>query len=350
MSPTSLLLRCCLALAGLAVGLVVVEAGLRGSYPTLPSLAALHDRPDLLEPFRVAEGQRFRDDRVCDQVVRQPRGRDVSFGSGEPTRTVWFAGDSMTAGMGVELGEAWPEQLGQRMQAQLGGRVVLRNLALPGVGYCEVLRRVHSELQFGQPDVVVVGLFADDLETRALLARDGQLVGLPHTIPSPTLRWLARRSYAANLAWFAVHSRPDGPVRFIDGPGRRAFQDNLVALTAAIREAGATPLVALIEPVGAANCGQPGAAEAAPRCTWMPDDLALMADLLDEAGVSYLDTRGVWEALGATAIPEEAGQPLPIHPDAASHARFAEWLLVEVGPILSGGRHPTGEGDLAELR
>lgn len=339
--------RIALAAASLTGALLMAEAGLRCTTPTLPSLAALHDRPDLLEPFLVEPGQRRRDERRCDQTVRDPRGRDVTFGSTEPIRTLWFAGDSMTAGMGVGSGEAWPDRLAQQLQARIRGTVVVRNLALPGVGYCEVLRRVHSELQFGHPDVVLIGLFADDLEARAMLATDGGLVGLPHTIASDTLRWWARRSYAINLAWFASTSRPSGPVRFIDGPGRRAFQTHMVAVTDRVRAAGAEPLVVLLEPVGAADCSASMPADPTHRCSWMPDDLALMATLLDEVGVETVDTRGLWHAVGAAAIESERGRGLAIHPDADGHAALAQHLVDRLGPKLADHSHAGARGDLA---
>ena len=205
--PRSGLARAALVVLGVVVGFVCAEVGARALYPALPSLAALHDRPELIEQFEV-EGLRQRDDLNCVQHLKDQRGRDVVYGAGEPRRVLWFAGDSMTAGMGVEPGEAWPEQLTEMAVEALGGAVVVRNLAVPGIAYCEVLRRVHSELQHGQPDVVFLSLFGDDLESRALLARDGQLIGLPHTIASPALRWAARRSYVVNLGWFAASSRP----------------------------------------------------------------------------------------------------------------------------------------------
>lgn len=341
-----------LALAGasLAVAFAVAEGGLRGSYPTLPSLSALHDRPDLLEPFLVEAGQRRRDDRVCDQVVREPRGRDVSYGSADPVRTLWFAGDSMTAGMGVEPGEEWPTQLAQRLQARTQGQVVVRNLALPGVGYCEVLRRTHSELQFGRPDLMFITLFADDLESRALLATDGRLVGLPHTIESDALRWAARRSYAVNLGWFAFASRPTGPVRFIDGPGRAAFQRNVAAITDKVRGMGAEPVVVLMEPVGAERCADDLAADPTHRCAWMADDLALMATLLDEVGVQTIDTRGLWARVSAQPIAAEQNGGMAIHPDRAGHAAFADHLLDRFEPEWTDHSHAGSPGDVADRR
>jgi len=348
LNPTAT--RLALAAASLGIATAIAEAGLRGSYPTLPSLAALHDRPDLMQPFLVEAGQRRRDDRVCDQVVREPRGRDVSYGSAEPVRTLWFVGDSMTSGMGVEPGQEWPAQLAQRLQDRTQGQVVVRNLALPGVGYCEVLRRAHSELQFGRPDLVFIALFADDLESRALLARDGRLVGLPHTIESDALRWAARRSYAVNLGWFAMAGRPEGPVRFIDGPGRAAFQRNVAALTDKVRALGAEPVVVLMEPVGAASCADALAADPTHRCGWMADDLSLMATLLDEVGVEAIDTRGLWSSQSIQPSPSERDAAMAIHPDGAGHAAFAEHLLDRLGPEATAHSHTGGTGDVADRR
>lgn len=329
--------RLALALAGLLLGLGLSEAALRVLYPTLPSLSALAERPDLVQRYTLSKRQRFQDDRSCEVFLKEPRARDTVVAKGDgPARTIWFAGDSMTAAVGVPTGQGWPYRLAESVHEITDGDVVIRDLSLPGVGYCEVLRRVTSDLQFGSPDVVAIGLFGDDLEARALISYEGHLIGLPHTIDHPTVRFFARRSYAANLAWFAASARPEGAVRFIDGPGRAAFQRNMARAVSRIESAGAEPLIVLIEPVGMDRCAPELVANPEHRCSWMRDDLDLMADLLDEIGVKVVDLRGMWADHPSQPIAEERGQALEVHPDAAGHGVLAEGVLRRAAPVLVG--------------
>lgn len=336
-----------LLIARLAVGalafisaLLAAEGLLRLAYPTLPSLSALAERPELVGRFKVEAGHRFGDDRSCELAIEEPFGQDEAVVAASrpdaPARTLWFAGDSITAAMGVGRERGWPRLLAARVGAKTGGAVLLRDLSLPGLGYCAVLRRVHSELAFGSPDVVVIGLFADDLEDRALLSHQGRLVGLPHTIRQPTVRYWARRSYLANLLWFSTSSRPGGAVRFIDGPGRAAFQRNLVRGVRAVEAAGAEALLVLIPAVGAERCAPEHTAETTHRCSWLPSDLDVMADLLDEVGLPYADLRRVWVAHPSEAIVEERGQELEVHPDAAGHQVLSDAVFDAAEALLLG--------------
>lgn len=322
----ALRLRLGVALAALVVGLGLAEAALRLYHGTLPSLAALQDRPDLVERYRVAPGQRMREDLACDREIADARGRDVPVGQGSRDLRLWVSGDSMAYGMGVEPGQGFADRLAARLQQSLPDtRVHLRNLSLPGLGYCGALEQVHSELQHGRPDLVLLSLFADDLESRALLAKDGRLVGLPHTIRQPALRWLARRSYAVNLAWFVMRPKPTGALRFIDAIGQEAFQRNLRALVDRVEGLGARPVVVLLNPVGAPRCDSRRATE--DRCGWMLADADLMARLMDEAGLPFIDLRRLWEQVPAAPIAAEREMAVPIHPDAAGHAAIAEAVL-----------------------
>ena len=338
----TLLLRVALGFAASGVALGVAEGLLRVAYPTLPSLSALAERPELLQRFEVEAGQRFGDDRSCEATLKEARATDEdlfpAMGEGGAARTLWFAGDSVTAAMGVGRERGWPRLLAARVAETTGGAVSVRDLSLPGVGYCEVLRRVSSELAFGKPDVVVIGLFADDLEDRALLAHEGQLVGVPHTIEHPSVRYWARRSYVANLLWFSVSSRPAGAVRFIDGPGRVAFQRNLVRAVRGVEAAGAQALLVLLPPVGVERCAPEHAADPTHRCAWLAEDLDLMATLLDEVSLPFVDLRTVWADHPSEAIADERGQELEIHPDAAGHAVLAEAIFGSAEPLLTGGR------------
>jgi GDSL-like lipase/acylhydrolase family protein/acetyltransferase AlgX (SGNH hydrolase-like protein) len=84
-------------------------------------------------------------------------------------------GDSFTFGFGVREGQAWPARLAARLNARTGGtpRVEVVNLGVPGTGPRDYLWHLaHTGLAL-EPDLVVVGVFANDLNDVYQLDRFG---------------------------------------------------------------------------------------------------------------------------------------------------------------------------------
>ena len=99
----------------------------------------------------------------------------------------------------------------------------------------------------------------------------------------------------------------------------------------------------------------PGAVEETPPSPEVPDEmmvlggwgevtafrkhfhyLDLMATLLDEVSLPFVDLRTVWADHPSEAIADERGQELEIHPDAAGHAVLAEAVFGSAGALLAG--------------
>ena len=84
-------------------------------------------------------------------------------------------GDSFTFGYGVRERQAYPARLARRLNARTGGRprVEVVNLGVPGAGPLDYLWHLeHTGLAL-HPDLVVVGLFANDVNDLYQLRRFG---------------------------------------------------------------------------------------------------------------------------------------------------------------------------------
>lgn len=316
--------RLLLALVGLLLGLVLAEGALRQFFVELPSLDALRRSPYASKPF-LAGNHRIDHSLDCGGFVSPREDRNATIGEGEPL-SLWAIGDSVTWGMGVLPEDSFVHQLAAKIAAEEGRQVVFRNLAMPGAGFCQLVRQLNTGLQAGAPDVLLMGLFADDLEHRAWLAVDGETIGLPDQIQNRQLRWWARRSYVVNLAWFAVAPRTSGERRFVDDVGQRAFAGHMRQIAADMDARGGRLVVVLLSPVGLHRC--PPDAPMSERCGWMGSDLDLIAQMLDDAGVEYLDLRGFWDDAPDVSLPAERHFQLAVHPNAEGHARIFQAVWV----------------------
>jgi lysophospholipase L1-like esterase len=133
-------------------------------------------------------------------------------------------GDSFTFGFGVRERQAWPARLAARLNAHFGGapRVEVVNLGVPGTGPRDYLwHAAHTGVGL-QPDLVVVGLFANDVNDVYQLDRFGarsplfalealQQGGLA---PRP---WWKRAADAALPNLYALAGR--AAARLTTGPG-----------------------------------------------------------------------------------------------------------------------------------
>jgi len=257
-------------------------------------------------------------------------------------------GDSFTFGEGVADDETFPS----RLQARLGPGVEVLNLGVHGYGHDQMLIRLREEGLRYEPDLVVLGYYADDVSRNALafrdyakprfVLRDGSLVLTGSPVPTPG-QVLAREIFRSHLkelvamAWRSLH------------PQVRPSADE-VRLTAAILDAmrrtaesrGARFLIVDLPPV--AEIALPG--ETGPSEAWIVDhahsrglpicrtraalrhrlggapvrglrghyDAAVqdhVADIL--AGCIAREGLLAWPAAHASASPADARQGVPVH-------------------------------------
>lgn len=335
-----------LALVSTLLAVALGEGLLRLRYDALPSLAPLESSDLEIRQFDWSDYPPMKENRdtspTCREqsyLVRRDGVEDVRFGpeGGTPLR-LWVAGDSVTMGYGVGRGESFGSLLGARLAASAGVPVVVRNLGINGAGFCAVLRRLNENVGAdGAPDVVVLTLFADDLEDRALVGVQKRLVALPDRVESGLGRLLVSHSYLANLAWYAVVAGQQEQVeahRYIDAQGQVLFKDSVRFMQERLKAQGTALVTVLLAPAGLHLCA-PSPPEGS-RCQWLGPDMDLMAKLLGELGLPFLDLRRVWEGRETLVIAEELdrmkrGLELGIHPDARGHAVLAEvmWPKVE---------------------
>ena len=119
-------------------------------------------------------------------------------------RRVVVVGDSFTFGEGVGDEETYPA----RLQARLGPGVEVINLGVHGYGHDQMLIHLREEGLLYEPDLVVLGYYADDLARNVLsfrdyakprfALRDGALVLTGSPVPRPA-RILAREAVRSHL-------------------------------------------------------------------------------------------------------------------------------------------------------
>jgi len=337
-----------LVAGGLLVGLGLTEGALRQVYTDLPSVANLGDTPYRVSPFEVRgmmsrrrdADLRCKESTYIDVERNRPGIKDAdrvtrkTFSKASPKKPLQLlvVGDSVTAGMGVASGQAFGFHLAGRLAAGSGRSVELTNLGMPGAGYCALLRRAHAALDRKKPGVVVLALFADDLEDRAMMAAYGKPVLFHDRLDSAWLQALVSRSYLANLIWFTLEiSAPRRQRRFIDDRGRASFQRSMAGLHRRMLQQGGRLLVVMLAPVGFPRCPQPALPHS--RCDWMSRDMALMLELLRAKKIPLLDLRDLWHRVPSRAVGRERSMReswLAIHPDKDGHRAVAEAILPAV--------------------
>ncbi|MAY79943.1 MAG: hypothetical protein CL930_04070 [Deltaproteobacteria bacterium] len=345
------------------VGIYAVEFGLRQVYPTLPSISALQgsdfrlerlvdlaEDPDLSLCHEVrtflshrsrwispgaASGVHFS---ALQNVSMDTEGIVQSFGSlgNNDARRLWLAGDSLAYGLGVNPEESFGTHLAGRVTRHTGGQVQLRNLAVPGAGYCTVVQRVAAVLKHHSPDVVLLVLSADDLEERLMLQVDGKLVAPPDLATNRMVRWMVNRSWFANLLWFrlaALSELAKGErSRFVGAATKEGFRTAMTVLNRRVTSMGGRLAVAIVEPPGMPLCRGALAQE---RCGWLQEDISTMSTLLTEAGIQHQKIEGIWSGSLSDIVPREHSMvkqgSLAMHPSAAGHKTIADsiWPVLE---------------------
>jgi hypothetical protein len=143
-------------------------------------------------------------------------GTEYPAGRRPGLRRVVVVGDSFTFGEGVGDDETFPS----RLQARLGTGVEVINLGIHGYGHDQMLIHLREEGIRYEPDLVVLGYYADDVPRNALafrdyakprfVLRDGSLVLTGSPVPTPA-QVLAREPFRSHLlelvamAWRSRH-------------------------------------------------------------------------------------------------------------------------------------------------
>jgi hypothetical protein len=341
------------------VSVYLVELGLRLWWPTLPSLAPLATVQSVPAGALPAEE---RDRLSC----RQPPGGELHhqpwtarIGATETARMaqtaalrLWVAGDSVAQGAGVAQGQSFAALLAGQLALDQGRAVELWNLGIQGAAYCNSLVDLHLRLDLACPgvecpDAVVLQLFADDLERRDSYTVQGQVIAFPWRVRQPALRALVSHSYTANLVWSQARARLGGPVprRGVDAAEQVRFRTALRALGERLEALSVAWVLTLLPPAGLPRCEDPSFALSVADCGWMTQDMDLMAGMLDQEGLPWVDLRSVWRDAPDVTLEHERldldrrGR-LPVHPDAAGHALLARSLGPALGAALQARAPP----------
>ncbi len=251
------------------------------------------------------------------------RGPELPGPKAAGARRVVVLGDSFTWGYGVRERQAYPARLERRLNPPAGGqgvRVEVVNLGLPGAGPLDYLYHLeHTALPLA-PDVVVVGVFANDVNDLYQVRRFGAR--------SPLAALGAARGAASGRPWWKRAVEVALPN--LHALGSRA----LARLTAGPREARAaeTPAAgaasdpaATVAALGA-RYGRPGAVLARYRML-APADRGALDGLL--AGRPLGEDVRAAVLLGALVDPDGETDGILLR----SAARRAAW--VETAGVLA---------------
>ena len=171
-----------------------------------PNITFWHTSPDGSWEFRI-NAQGFRDDQDYEYV--KPPG----------ALRVLVLGDSHTAGFEVEQEATFPEVIERYLRLR-GKPAEVLNTGISGFGTAEQLAFLEAEGVRYEPDVIILGFFANDYEnavrSKLFAVEDGRLVSQSRSYAPatsvlqvlnavPPLRWLSENSHlysvAMNAAW-----------------------------------------------------------------------------------------------------------------------------------------------------
>lgn len=240
-------------------------------------------------------------------------------------------GDSVVEGIGAPKGRGMAEVLGRLLGRSTGLQVEVINSGRPGANFMHKAQMSKKILDSGAADALVVVLFSDDLHFSLVVAEKGKVVDLLDKQPSLLMRTLIRRSYLANALWMlwrtSVHQTQ---TQFLSGEHRA----RLVGLMREVKQRARqskTPLVMAILPAsGVAVC--PRRPLQGTPCSVVLLTMETMAELLQEAGMPFVDLRYIW-ADGRPRAPQyelddvRSGRlGIAVHPDTEGHSMIAEAL------------------------
>ena len=242
-------------------------------------------------------------------------------------------GDSVTYGMNVAGGEAWPARLG----TALGVEAV--NLGVRGWDAAQTAALVVSaEVTAWAPDLVVWGLYVNDgYPTRVLHAGQGRTPVYVDAEPPPQgrvlpdgpARWLLARSALFRRFQAVAWARARVGERYDEARVREAL-----ARVRAWSERSGVPVVGVaLTPhvlADAAACERTLGA----GCARAREDLRNVEEALAASGFAWVSTRDAVMARGTADFPARAPEDAD-HPGPATHVVYAEVVAPVVAEILA---------------
>lgn len=230
--------------------------------------------------------------------------------------TIWFVGDSITHGFGVQEREAFDFLLVHQLKKQGVEITQHLNRSSPGLGITEVIETIEQLEREATPNHIVYLMFADDAFSHKMVNIKNQKILFTSSLSNPVGRWLIRNSYLCNLIWKSLakgkqNTATNPIVPSIDSlhPKMKKLQE----LQNRIQRQGAQLDIFLLAPMEIDN----------PKC----QNLVVMADMLQEAlnenGVQAVYFRNIFP-FGQYRIPSEYEATCPIHPNAEGHQELAK--------------------------
>lgn len=140
-------------------------------------------------------------------------------------------GDSTTYGLGVPESDCWPRRLETALNANppAAARIEVVNAGVPAFNTDDALAWFENLVDHVQPDAVLLGWFANDLERLGFhLLDDGTLMPDPLPAPDALRPWLLRSAVYRKVA-VSVRQRIERDGSYVLGKG-----ENLTAAAAAI--------------------------------------------------------------------------------------------------------------------
>ena len=269
-----------------------------------------------------------------------------------PTLKIFVVGDSGALGSGVRPEETYAYQLAKKIHSKKKQHVALYNLGYNAAGYCIYLQELHRHLDLQKPDLVVVHMFADDLEQKALVMSGGVLRADPGRLESDMLRTILGKSFATNWVWWKlmtwmVTQTTDGGTklpkwvergpRLIPDKTLANFSSSVVHLRDRLKGEGIPHTFFLAAPAGMSLC--PDKTRPTSECAWLKNDQNTIAKLLNETDVPWLDLRMLWGDSKIYILRQEHrfyrefGR-LPVHPNQEGHRKILEAIWPKIEPLM----------------
>ncbi len=186
-------------------------------------------------------------------------------------------GDSFTFGQGVEEDESWPAVLQAALRDQAVDVEVL-NFGVPGHGTPQAVALAKRVAPIVQPDVVLIGVFTNDLSPADSYCTAGQG-------DSTAAKWVLQNVYAGRLAYILTRPLRGAPTRPEAARPEERFQASLTAIASAGTVAGYETAAVLLSDRASY------AAEA-----WC-DGCTPPHDLITEVPIGVLDMSATWPIL-----------------------------------------------------